>query len=125
MSQSAVQQQPVMPWRRYELAAISDPLEQPHPLDPQTPRRLWRAWHYAVLIYPEADGERAGLDALLHALGGGPLYNAVLRQLRWMRRVSVDPQPILASIRAWQRDTDTQRRAIAAAKRNSKARRAL
>jgi hypothetical protein len=112
------------PWTRLALAPITDALEQPHPLDPETPRRLWRVWHWAVLIYPEPIPQHpTALDAL-RAEVPSALYNAVVRQLRWMYRVAVDPAPIRARIADWQRDHDGQRRAIAAAKRNSKARRA-
>lgn len=113
------------PWTRLALAPITDALEQPHPLEPETPRRLWRVWHFAVLIYPEPLAQHPVALAALRAEVPSALYNAVVRQLRWMHHVGIEAEPIRDRIAAFQRDTAAQRRAIAAAKRNSKARRAL
>lgn len=104
------------PWTRHDLPEISDPLEQPHPLEPLTPRRLWSAWHYAVLIYPEPrERYRPALAALFAELGGGERYNAIVRQLRWMHQTGIDPEPINALIGDWSSDLDARHRAINAA----------
>ncbi|MCF7989010.1 MAG: hypothetical protein K9M02_01060 [Thiohalocapsa sp.] len=108
----------VPPWERWRLSEIADPLEQPHPLDEETPRRFWRGWHYAVLLLTaEAATWPAALERLperLRADAG--------RQLRWMRAHGIDPAPVQAEIARWSADRGARARCIGVAERRRRLR---
>ena len=109
------------PWTRLALAPITAALEQPHPLDPATPRRCWRVWQDAVLIDPEPRPQHPAALQALRAEVPKAGDNGVRRPLRWRHPVGIDVAPLRAGIAAWPHDAEVQRRASAAAKHNRRA----
>ena len=104
------------PWQRRALAGISDPLEQPHPIDDGLPRRFWRGWHYAVLIAcePRADwhGHLAQVPAQHRA--------AAARHLRWRADHAIDAAALCRAIVGWESEHAARQRSIERARRRGK-----
>lgn len=100
------------PWDRLALPKIGNTLEQPHPLDPDVPRRFWRPWHYAVLIRCEPT---ENWRDLLPAVPRQHQW-AVRDHLAWAARNKIDAGPIAAEVARWRADTNAHNRAIARAK---------